>query len=782
MKNIDNKRCCAGAITAASLLSLSLISLQPAFAVTGNVNIKLDQQVYKTGDTITAEVIVASDDGSQFLLQSNLVLSDDLSLSSVSGDNISYNDGKIVGTAPQSQFKINIIMTSDTIGIHSIKLESTKLGAVDGTQNQTIKESEHKINVENKKTETPKDETVEETLPPAEPVQKYEKWLATVVVDNTLNVREGPGFNYKITSYLTSGAQVTVTEEETVSGVTWVHIETGWCSKEYLREGHTTTPEIVDKDDSAIEEEMKNNIQQEADKTEQENQSSNENALKNDQDKKDEYDKAEQERFEAESFHPAEPIEDIEETIPETTESPEEVVDIEEEEPEQTYVPATLKLCDSDEYMEYTAPNMKTPFYLFIESYNATFPDGYDKIAQSMGHLAFTVGIPSDISQRTNNVFLVYGNTAPNLEPEFFLFDRDSNTFFAYDKVQSKTVIVTEKPITPVKNKWLLTLLGFLSLGSTFAVGVALTSAKFIKIIKRGGSNVQETIASNKNYSVKEQEMFDMNEEEFNKLMEEYGPQIKKASDLNASQEPNAGDIKDVAWLAESEIIPEEVTDQETSSEETDTDNQPESTEVIESEEIDEETENVSDEDSDNSADSVEVIVENIEYTSEESVDESPVEDVQEPQNEDASEEDVQEIIESDEESCEDMATSKKSPFKKVQFDDSIKQVIEELIFEQKEEVVAPFVNNLESLKFPQFPQSTEVEMKDFKEKFAELSEAMQGVSPIGTPSVDIPTLNQMEFEEETPFVDLDFSDVAKEAHELPDVDLQFEEENNTPE
>lgn len=56
----------------------------------------------------------------------------------------------------------------------------------------------------------------------------------TIKVDDVLNVRSGPGTSYSKVGTLNNGEIVMITEQQTVNGVTWGKIATGWISMEYV--------------------------------------------------------------------------------------------------------------------------------------------------------------------------------------------------------------------------------------------------------------------------------------------------------------------------------------------------------------------------------------------------------------------------------------------------------------------------------------------------------------------------------------------------------------------
>ena len=55
------------------------------------------------------------------------------------------------------------------------------------------------------------------------------------VTSGRLRVRSNAGTSYAIVGYLHSGDKVTITEQKTVDGVAWAHIENGWVSMEYIK-------------------------------------------------------------------------------------------------------------------------------------------------------------------------------------------------------------------------------------------------------------------------------------------------------------------------------------------------------------------------------------------------------------------------------------------------------------------------------------------------------------------------------------------------------------------
>lgn len=68
----------------------------------------------------------------------------------------------------------------------------------------------------------------------------------TVRVNDYLNVREGPGTNYKVNGSFTNGTRVTILERRSVGSVVWGRTDNGWISLDYVTmdpEPEPTTPE-----------------------------------------------------------------------------------------------------------------------------------------------------------------------------------------------------------------------------------------------------------------------------------------------------------------------------------------------------------------------------------------------------------------------------------------------------------------------------------------------------------------------------------------------------------
>lgn len=544
-RKLNNKA--AELLIIASLVSLPFTKIQTVSAIEGNVEIILNQTEYNKGDTVTAEVKIKSTDGSNFLLQTNLNTTTGLSVSSATGDNISYNNGKIVGTAPQSEFIINVVMTVNSDVAQSISLSNTKFGAVDGSPNHTIARIEKDISIvtptepivtEPTNEEEYSEDEINRTENSTEDNVEYEPWKGTVMWTNHLNVREGPGFTYKIISSLSQGAQVTIRNEKKVIDTTWVDIGFGWCSKDYVLPGENLIPELDESayDDDAIEKQQQDAIKQEAQQTENQNQETNNSALESDNNKKDNYDRQEQNEFNESTIDTAmesipEPT-STEEPIIETTSATEpseslpvqDTYDKEFEEMRKVFSAnlGHLDECEDSSYMAYTAPNMTQPFYLYIESYSLTFPDDYQTIPQGIGGLEFTVAIPKDVSRRENNVFLAYGTFKLGDEPKLYLFDKTANNFFEYEKIH-ETVVEKEVHIANNKLGWPSVLIGLLTLVGSYAIGTIVTSSRLITIAK-----TKRGFFGDKRPSINsetETNSINMSDEEFDKLMSEYEAQ-----------------------------------------------------------------------------------------------------------------------------------------------------------------------------------------------------------------------------------------------------------------
>ena len=89
-----------------------------------------------------------------------------------------------------------------------------------------------------------KPEAQPETQPETQP-QETTKQTGTVKVSDSLNIRSGPGTNYKIVGYLTNGAKVTITETAKNGSATWGKTEKGWISLSYVvMDQAQQTPEV----------------------------------------------------------------------------------------------------------------------------------------------------------------------------------------------------------------------------------------------------------------------------------------------------------------------------------------------------------------------------------------------------------------------------------------------------------------------------------------------------------------------------------------------------------
>ena len=91
-------------------------------------------------------------------------------------------------------------------------------------------------------------ETQPEAKPEQQPETKPEESVTqtgTVKVADSLNIRSGPGMNYKIVGYLTNGAKVTITETAQNGTTTWGKTDKGWISLSYVViDGVQQTPEV----------------------------------------------------------------------------------------------------------------------------------------------------------------------------------------------------------------------------------------------------------------------------------------------------------------------------------------------------------------------------------------------------------------------------------------------------------------------------------------------------------------------------------------------------------
>ena len=57
----------------------------------------------------------------------------------------------------------------------------------------------------------------------------------TIVVNEWLRIRSGPGTSYAVAGYLKPNDKVTITEQKTVGAITWGKIEKGWISMQYVK-------------------------------------------------------------------------------------------------------------------------------------------------------------------------------------------------------------------------------------------------------------------------------------------------------------------------------------------------------------------------------------------------------------------------------------------------------------------------------------------------------------------------------------------------------------------
>ena len=491
MKHRIERICIA---SAAATAALGLVPVQNAWAISGDIKIETTKSVYDKGDVAEFEVTIKTSDGANFLLQTNMEWSNGLSLQSVTGDNIQYNRGKIIGTTPQSEFVITVMMKVNAAEDQTITFTDTKMGSVDGSPNHTIDKKQKTIDVKEPVVETqptepkptePAPTEPTPTTPPTEPstpteptTPAYKSWKATVKVDDQLNIRKGPGLNYEVVGKYTDGAKVVVTDEKKVGDITWLQVEKGWISKDYVVEGH------IEKTDEEIEKEQQEQIKNEAENAENENQSNNDAAQKKDEEKKEQYDKQEQAQ-QSTNITTAEDEVETKENQDETlsTETTEGAIGSFENAEIATQTVTTI---DGVSYARYQTDRMQKPFYLYLESYSLQFPTDYEKTSLMLGGLDFLMAIPADVSMRKPNVYLAYGSYDINSEPALYYFDIDSDAFFPYEKMVSKTVIIDktieyeQKPIT--KSHVLIGLFAALGL---YAVGAVTTAFRYRKKEKK---------------------------------------------------------------------------------------------------------------------------------------------------------------------------------------------------------------------------------------------------------------------------------------------------------
>ena len=450
-KNIKRLCITSGAVAVATL---GLLPSQQAWAISGNIEIETKKATYDKGDTAEVEITIKTVDGANFLLQTSMEWSSGLTLQSVTGDNIQYNRGKIIGTAPQPEFVITVKVKVNSDEDQTITLIDTKMGSVDGSPNHTIdrKEKILDVNTPPAQTDPPTEAPTEPpvTTPPVtEPPQPsepekpkepetpvYTPWKATVTVDDNLNVREGPGLNYKIIGKYEDGDHVNVTNEQKGGDIVWLKVEKGWISKDYVVEGHLEKPE---KTDEEIEREQQEQINNEAENAENENQANNEAAQKKDEDKKEEYDRQEQTNQNTSTV-----TEEVEETESPDVETENENVPTETPAVDSVVTPGKnpISIIEGSSYVCYHTEQMSRPFYLYLEAYSKPCPEKFEKVSQSIGGLDFLFFTPEDLSIRKQNVFVVFGSYDETVEPQLYYFDKESDSFFPYDKVLEKTVVV----------------------------------------------------------------------------------------------------------------------------------------------------------------------------------------------------------------------------------------------------------------------------------------------------------------------------------------------------
>lgn len=97
---------------------------------------------------------------------------------------------------------------------------------------------------EPEETEPTEPETQPTEPEPTEPEQtepETAKVYGTVQVQDSLNVRSGPGTGYSVVAKLSANARVEILERKTVGSVTWGKISSGWISMQYVKLDSTTT-------------------------------------------------------------------------------------------------------------------------------------------------------------------------------------------------------------------------------------------------------------------------------------------------------------------------------------------------------------------------------------------------------------------------------------------------------------------------------------------------------------------------------------------------------------
>lgn len=565
MNNSVKRFCVASAAVTAA--TLGLFTTSPAWAISGNVEITSKQSIYNKGDLAEFEIKIKTPDGADFLLQTNMTWSNGLTLQSVTGDNIQYNRGKIVGTAPQSEFIINVTMKVNLDEDQTITLTDTKLGAVDGSPNCTIAKTEKVIDIKETVVEPPVTEPPattppetepptteppvteppkqEETTPPPTEAPAYKAWKATVKVDDNLNIRQGPGLNYKIVGKYVTGDEVNVTDEEKNGDITWLKVEKGWISKDYVLEGHDLSADVLfpGKTDEEIEKEQQEQIKNEAQDAENKNQANNEAAQKKDEEKKEQYDKNEQ--VTANTTPPDATVESVpEEETPVDTEKAEDSILAVDSVLTTGSSPVT-PLEDSS-YARYQTASMQKPFYLYLESYSLTFPEDFEKTAIHLGTLDFLMAVPTEASSRKPNVYLLYGAHGPEDTPSLFYFDKDSDSFFPYEKMGEKTVII-DNTVKYEKKSFTMShiLIGLLGILGLYGLGAFTTALSYRKKEKNTPppSVPQPRRSQPKPTSNTMSEVMSMDDAELDNLLKVYGASTE---DMMKRETQKLGDLKNI--------------------------------------------------------------------------------------------------------------------------------------------------------------------------------------------------------------------------------------------
>ena len=275
--------------------------------------------------------------------------------------------------------------------------------------------------------------------------------------------------------------------------------------------------------------------------SENQNQANNEAAQKQDEEKKEQYDKQEQEKNN--ETEPAQIEDTSDEPIEETLSNEESPVT------EGTLVadlaegvnPVTP--IEGISYVLYQAKEMQKPFYLYQESYSLKFPEELQKTSVKIGGLDFLVAIPNDVSMIRANVYVVYGNYDIEAEPALYYFDADSNSFFPYEKIAEKTVIV-DKTIEYEKKSFSKShlLIGAFSILGLYALGAFTTAMKYRKKEKEAAeAAIPHNITVTKPKPMVAQpakshaEVYDMSDDEFEELLKVYGA---SSDDITAKHKP----------------------------------------------------------------------------------------------------------------------------------------------------------------------------------------------------------------------------------------------------